>query len=148
MRVNHTAIIKIIMIMLLLAAGCTTATLVTSSTIRKEMSAIKQDITLNRSSIESLKNKRVGGTGFYYIVDIDGKVVFHPQAALIGTSFKNHWFIDKIINERSGCLTYQLGNRTHVVYFEQLNDFEILCLSIVSNDIKQAVTECRQAEIK
>ena len=148
MRIKYKAFIEHIMIVLLFVVSCTTATLVTSSTIRKEMSAIKQDITINRSSIEILKNKRVGSTGFYYIVDIDGKVVFHPQAALIGTSFKNHWFIDKIINERSGCLTYQLGNRTHVVYFEQLNDIEILCLSIVSNDIRQAVTECRQAEIK
>jgi len=148
MRNNHIAIVGNVMIMLLLACGCTTATLVTTSTIRKDMAAIKKDIDINRSSMEGLKNKRVGSTGFYYIVDIEGKVVFHPQTALIGTSFKNHWFINTIINERSGCLTYRLGNRTHVVYFEQLNESEILCLSIVSNDIREPTTECRQAEIK
>ena len=147
MRVHRTAVIKIIVIMLM-ATGCTTATMVTSSTIRKEMAVIKQDINANRGSMERLKTKRVGSTGFYYIVDVDGKVVFHPQAALIGTSFKNHWFINKIIDEKSGCLSYQLGNRTHVVYFEQLNETEILCLSIVSNDIQQAAMDCRQAEIK
>jgi hypothetical protein len=35
-----------------------------------------------------------------------------------------------------------------VVYFEPLNDSDILCLSIVSDEIRQSVTECRQAEIK
>ncbi len=148
MRTYHAAFIIALMIMLLPAAGCTTATLVTSSTIRKEMAALKKDIDSNRASMESLKNKRVGSTGFYYIVNNDGKVVFHPQAALIGTSFKDHWFINKIIEERTGCLSYQLGNRTHVVYFEQLNDSEILCLSILSGDIKPNAAECHQAEIK
>lgn len=148
MQKRYPAIIIHILILLFFTAGCTTATLVNSSTIRKEMAAIIKDINRSRNSIESLKNKRVGSTGFYYIVDVDSRVVFHPQAALIGTSFKNHWFINTIIEERSGCLTYQLGNRTHVVYFDQLNDSEILCLSIVSNDIRGAATECRQAEIK
>jgi hypothetical protein len=141
-------VINNIMIVLFLVTGCTTATMVTTSTIRKEMAAIKQDIETSRGSMERLKDKRVGSTGFYYIVDTEGRVVFHPQTALIGTNFKNHWFINKIIEERSGCLTYQLGNRTHVVYFEQLNDAEILCLSIVNNEIQQAGTECRQADIK
>jgi hypothetical protein len=148
MRINSTAVFTGIMIILPLAIGCTTATLVTSSTIRKDMVTIKQDINVNRSAMNSLKNKRVGDTGFYYVVDIEGNVVFHPQMALIGSSFKNHWFINKIITERSGCLTYPLGNRTHVVYFEQLNDSEILCLSIISDDIRQTTTDCRQAELK
>jgi len=148
MRINSTAIFKGVMIIFPLAISCTTAAPVTSSTIRKDMAAIKRDINVNRSDINSLKNKRVGNTGFYYVVDIEGNVVFHPQTALIGTSFKNHWFINKIITERSGCLTYPLGNRTHVVFFEQLNDSEILCLSIVSDDIRQTSLECRQAELK
>src|SRR4030042_5811849 len=144
MRINVTAIFKCTMIVLPLAVSCATTMLITSSTIRKDMAAIKRDINGNRSAMNGLKNKRVGSTGFYYIVDIEGNVVFHPRTALIGTSFKNHWFIDKIITDRSGCLTYQLGNRTHVVYFEPLNDSDILCLSIVSDEIRQSVTECRQ----
>jgi Cache 3/Cache 2 fusion domain len=131
-----------------LAISCTTTMVVTPSSIRNDMAAIKRDINSNRSAMNGLKNKRVGSTGFYYIVDNDGKVVFHPREALIGTSFKNHWFIDKIINDRSGCLTYQLGNRTHVVYFEQLDDSDILCLSIVSDDIRQGIPDCQQVEIK
>jgi hypothetical protein len=148
MRIISTAIFISIIFIFPLSIGCTTAAMVTSSSIRKDIMAIKQDINANRSAMNGLKNKRVSNTGFYYVVDIEGFVVFHPQAALIGSNFKKHWFIDKIITERSGCLTYQLGNRTHVIYFEQLNDSEILCLSIVSDDILQTAAECRQAEPK
>ena len=97
--------------------------------------------------MNSLRDRRVGKTGFYYVLDSDGRVVFHPRPALIGTSFSKTWFINQLLTEKSGCLTYTLGNRTHYLFFLPLNDSEILCLSIVSEDFPQPV-ECEAARVK
>jgi hypothetical protein len=129
--------------MVSLLNGCVTAVPVTVDRIRSEMAEIKKNIAENRGSIEKLKDKRVGTTGYYYIVDTDGSVVFHPQSALIGSSFKNNRFISKIIEEKTGCLANQLGNRVHMVFYDQLNDSEILCLSILSDDLHAPPADCR-----
>ncbi len=128
--------------------GCATSGPVTAERIRAGMASIRQDIAGNRNAINALKNKRVGKTGFYYVVDSDGRVVFHPQAALIGSRFEGDWFINQLLSEKTGCLAYQLGNRKHLVFYEQLNDSEILCLSIISDDVPQVPAGCRQAEVR
>ena len=133
---------------LALVSGCATAVIITGDSINAQMASIKNEINLNRESINKLKNTRVGATGFFYVIDTDGSVVFHPQSAIIGSSFKNHWFINKILEEKTGCLTYQLGNRTHVIFFDQLNDSEMLCLSIVSDDLQSLPAHCRQKDVK
>ncbi len=127
-----------------LAGACATVSAVSADRIRSEMASIKEDITDNREHIVKLKDKRIGATGYFYIIDTDGSVVFHPQSALIGSSFKNNKFINRIIDEKNGCLANQLGNRIHMVFFEQLNDSEILCLSILSEDLRSPLpSECR-----
>jgi len=123
--------------------GCATAVPVSVDRIRSEMAEIKKNIAENRGNIEKLKDKRIGTTGYYYIVDTDGIIVFHPQSALIGSSFKNNRFINKIIDEKTGCLVNQLGNRIHIVFYDQLNDSEILCLSILSDDLRALPADCR-----
>lgn len=144
---------KLVLYVLLLApffvlSGCATTGPVAAVKIRSAMASIRQEIAANRNAIDRLKNKRVGKTGFYYVVDFEGRVVFHPQAALIGSSFGGQWFVNQLLSEKAGCLTYQLGNRKHFVFYEPLNDSEILCLSIIADDIAQIPAECRQAEIK
>ena len=98
--------------------------------------------------VERLKNRRLGKSGFYYIVDFEGTVVFHPQSALIGTSFKDHWFIEKLTGEKTGCMMYRLGNRTHVIYFDQISDSEILCFSILADDLRQPPLDCQMLELQ
>lgn len=144
---NH-AFDVILIFHFLFVLGCATAGPVTAGRIRTDMASIRQDVAVNRNAITLLRNKRVGKTGFYYVVDSDGRVVFHPQAALIGSSFRDHWVINQLLSEKTGCLTYQLGNRKHLVFYEPLNESEILCLSIISDDIVQLPADCRQAEIK
>jgi hypothetical protein len=145
MRFYSRSLFMIIAGAMILATGCATTGPVTAARIRAEMSSIKNDIAANRSSMNMLKDRRVGKTGFYYIMDAEGTVVFHPRPALIGNSFRDHWFVKQILTEKAGCLTYQLGNRTHVIFYEQLNDEETLCLSIVSDDFSQLPVDCRPA---
>ncbi len=127
-----------------LLGGCATVGPVAADRIRSEMNAIRENVAENRGYIEKLKDKRLGKTGYFYIIDNSGSVVFHPQSALIGSTFKNNKFINKILDEKNGCLATQLGDRMHMVFFEPLNDFEILCLSILSDDVRSPLpAECR-----
>ncbi|OHD71364.1 MAG: hypothetical protein A2W19_10185 [Spirochaetes bacterium RBG_16_49_21] len=138
----------ICMLLALIVTGCATSRLITVDGIKTETASIKNDITRDRANINKLKNIRVGATGFYYVVDTDGMVVFHPQSSLIGVSFKNHWFINRVIAEKSGCLTYRLGLRTYLILYEPLNDSEILCLSILTEDVRSLPPECGQSGVK
>ena len=128
--------------------GCASIGPVTSSRIREDIASIKKDVAAGKNVFERLKNKRIGKTGFYYIINFEGIVVFHPQSALIGTSFKDHWFIDKLTTDRTGCIMYRLGNRTHVVYFEQITDSEIICFSILADDLRQPPLNCQMLELQ
>jgi hypothetical protein len=128
--------------------GCSSMGPVTSNRIREDIASIKKDIAAGKNITEQLKNKRIGKTGFYYIVDFEGTVVFHPQSALIGSSFKDHWFINKLTTDRNGCMMYRLGNRTHVIFFEQVSDSEILCFSILADDLSTPPLDCQQLEVQ
>ncbi|HPL15052.1 MAG TPA: Cache 3/Cache 2 fusion domain-containing protein [Spirochaetota bacterium] len=127
--------------------GCATKRPVTSDRIKAEMAAIIRNIATDRTVMNSLREKRVGKTGFYYVLGADARVVFHPRQALIGTSFSKTWFVSQLLTRKTGCLTYTLGNRTHFLFFSPINDSEILCLSIVSEDIPQPV-ECEAAWVR
>lgn len=126
--------------------GCSSIGPVTSNRIRANIAAIKKDIAAGKNITEQLKNKRIGKTGFYYIVDFEGTVVFHPQSALIGSSFKDDWFINRLTTDRNGCMMYRLGNRTHVVFFEQVSDSDILCFSILADDLSSPPLDCKLLE--
>jgi hypothetical protein len=128
--------------------GCSSIGPVTSSRISGDIASIKKDIAAGKNVTDQLRKKRVGKTGFYYIIDFEGTVVFHPQSALIGTSFKDHWFTNKLIADRNGCLMYRLGNRTHVVFFEQVGESEILCFSILADDLSKPPLECQLLELQ
>jgi hypothetical protein len=142
------ACVGICTLVVLLAFGCASVGPVSSDRIRAEIASIKKDIAAGKNIVEQLKNKRLGQSGFYYIVDFNGIVVFHPQSALIGSSFKDHWFINKLTSDRSGCMMYRLGNRTHVIYFEQVSDSDILCFSILADDLSKPPLDCQQVEIQ
>lgn len=146
-NVRH-ACIGLIAAILVHLIGCASTGPVTSSRIRDDIASIKKDFSAGKNIVERLKKKRVGKSGFYYIVDFEGSVVFHPQSALIGTSFKDHWFIEKLTTDRSGCMMYRLGNRTHVIYFDQISDSEILCFSILADDMRQPPLDCQQLELQ
>lgn len=128
-----------------LPGACATTGPVTADRVRADMASIIRDIDENRGAVDRLKDRRIGKTGFYYIVDTEGRVLAHPQQALVGSSFRDHWFINTIIERGSGCITYRLGNRTHLVFFDRINDWEILCFSILAQDMPNH-GDCPQAE--
>ncbi|MBP7737256.1 MAG: Cache 3/Cache 2 fusion domain-containing protein [Spirochaetes bacterium] len=142
-----TFAVNLLVILMALSLGCAASRVITSEGIRNEMAAISREIDSNRSAMNALRERRVGKTGFYYVLDSDGRVVFHPRLVLIGSSFSKVWFVNQLLEEKSGCFTYVLGNRKHYLFYTPINDFEILCLSIISDDIPPGV-DCKAAQVK
>ena len=116
------------------------------SKVNLEISKVKSAISRSRDNIILLKDKRVGNSGFYYIINNDGVVIFHPQSVLIGRSFKKFWFIDAILKEKSGCLKYYVGEKEQTIYYRDINEYEILCFSIMSEEVDDSTSECKTAD--
>ncbi|MBN2159232.1 MAG: Cache 3/Cache 2 fusion domain-containing protein [Spirochaetes bacterium] len=143
MRLSYRSLFALALV---LPCGCATTGPVTADRIRADMASVVKSIRANRGTIDRLNDRRVGKTGFYYIVDTNGRVVAHPQKALIGSSFRDHWFVNTIIDRGTGCISYRLGSRTHLVFFNRLDDWEILCFSILADDLTQPA-DCPQVEM-
>jgi len=116
--------------------------------------AVREDITLtmnslNRSAltIRNLNRKRVGKSGYYYIVDAAGTIVSHPQSAMAGFRLGENPFIQYIVRHKSGCVVQTIEGRTRIILFRTLRNDAILCLTIpageVSPDMLQSCEEFR-----
>ena len=129
-----------------LAVSCASTKLISVPMVRSELAAIRDGIDRDPSSITRLAVRRVGATGFYYVLDGNGTVVSHPQSALVGTNFRQHWLFALLEREKNGCVTYQLGRRIHAVFFERLEDGGAVCLSILVNELSPPPADCIQPE--
>jgi len=129
-----------------LIASCASTQRLSVPMIRSELAAIRDEIERNPSLAARLASRRVGTTGFYYVLDGNGTVVSHPQSALVGTNFRRHWLFALLERERSGCITYQLGKRIHAVFFERLEDGGAVCLSILVDELSPPPADCVQPE--
>ena len=135
-----------VVVAIMTLARCASTGPVTAGHIRKQLDAIRKSIERDRGSLRILDRRRVGRSGFFYVVDTGGRVVYHPQAALIGSSFRDHWFINRIVAEGTGCIAYRLGIRTHLVFFAALNEGEVLCCSILAEEVAPVPAECRAVD--
>jgi hypothetical protein len=125
--------------------GCATTGPVSGYAIKMEIAKVKKKIESDRSFILKLKDKRISRGGFFFIMDNEGRLVYHPQSLLVGRSFKDDWLISIIIKEKSGCLRYTSGNQELYIFYDRLNAGEIICLSIASTDLSSPEPGCTEA---
>ncbi len=81
-------------------------------------------------------------SGIYYVIDNNGTVIRHPKAFLIGGSFGSNRFVQKILEKKSGCLSYGLGGNEITVFFLPLDGSLTLCFSIPSGELRGGEAEC------
>ncbi len=136
------SMIAILSCTVILLAGCAGMQRYSTSRLTSNLARVKSRIELDRKYMFRLKDRRIGRSGFYYILDRNGTIVFHPQSFLIGNSFKRYWFVEKILQRRRGCLRYSLGKKGHVVFFEPLGEDEILCLAILAEEVSGRTDHC------
>ncbi|GEM_PF-1247010 len=125
----------------IMLCSCASST-VTERNIRMELSRAKRMIQTDRDKMVKLKDKKVNKRGFFYVIDNSGLVVYHPQELLIGRNFNNYWFIQAILKNRSGCLSYLVGTQEHYIFFDNINRSQILCYSVSAADMEGPLDKC------
>jgi len=135
-----------LLIVLAIIPSCAGSSVVDTPAIYKNYDSVIASLKKDRRNYYELRTKRVGVSGYYYIIDRDGLVVFHPRTVLIGADLKGYWFISQVLESGSGCFHYKLGNINHLVFFRPINVNETLCLSIPSAEVADFTGNCRFIE--
>jgi len=97
--------------------------------------AAKQNLNENFRAVDKLNKS---GRGYYYILNKNGIIVYHPEKGLIGSNFSRFGFVRKILQERKGCIRSEAGAVSRVVIFREKAGDEILCYTIPENEITGA----------
>jgi hypothetical protein len=138
---------KKIVILLLVSfffTACSSSMKVTKKNIDDDMISAMNMISSNKINYLRLGEKQIGKTGFYYIINSEGRVVFHPQLILIGKSFKGLWFIDPVLNGNSGCVNYSVSGNRNYLFYRKINNDDILCFSIMEEEITEYIQGCEE----
>ena len=131
--------------LLALWGGCASPAIVDSEKIIGDMQSARRSLSMDKGYMGTLAERKAGKTGFYYIINRDGLVVYHPVTVLMGSNFKRYSFLDGVLKARSGCFQYTFGDIRYLLFFESLNENDILCLAIPKDEVAGADRFCRTA---
>ena len=126
-----------ILILFMGSPSCSGRQVISSDSIYNKMKDIRLRINRDRSYLKKLPEQKIGRSGYFYIINTEGKIVSHPQKYLIDKNFGNNPFVRQIIEKKSGCYRYKTENFTQLIFYEMLNEHEILCLSIMAGDLSE-----------
>ncbi len=102
--------------------------------LRAAMREHPRDEAARRTEIEHVQQElltyKVGVTGYYYALDLEGNVIFHPDAAIVGTDQSGKEPVDTQVVRRTGYLEYMWKNtyedapRRKALYMEYLPELD------------------------
>lgn len=127
---------------------CGSADLISGGVLERDMSSVASKLDKDINYAYELRTHRIGKSGFYYILSSDGIIVFHPQAVLIGSNMSSRSFVRDILERKNGCLSYGVEDKRLVIFFRLIRDENILCLSILENDIKDMHEGCTRLSLE
>ena len=134
--------ITILFIAAIMFSSCSSSIKITKKIIDDDMQNAMNIISGNKINYLRLGEKQMGKTGFYYIINSEGKVVFHPQLILVGKSFKGLWFIDPVLKGNEGCVNYNVTGNKNYLFYKKINNDEILCFTIMEEEITEYIQGC------
>jgi hypothetical protein len=127
-------------------AHCSTESIIRRERIDSAFTMILRDVRRHSDYPLVLKERRIGLTGYFYLIDSNGRILYHPEEALIGLSFRDNPFIRKLLEKRSGCFEQLIEGQNRVILFRSVDAHRILCLSILSSEVDIAALNCEQFE--
>jgi hypothetical protein len=133
----------VFVIFMILPYGCSSPGILDSEKIFRELKSARVDLGIDKKNIDAINSRKAGKTGFYYIINRDGMVVYHPVTMLIGSNFKKYKFLEDVLKSRSGCFQYTFGENIHLIFFDSLNENDILCLSIPGDEVQGTEKFCK-----
>lgn len=134
-----------LIIMSMLYLHCASWT-ISAQNITRELQASAESIKKDRSLVYTLDQKKIGATGYFYIMRNDGVILYHPKKALINFSFSEYAFAKKILKEKNGCLTSTADRITRYIFYCEIDKNEILCLTIDSNEVDETSLDCSSTD--
>jgi len=127
-----------------LLGSCAGAGVVSIESIQKKLDLFSSEIQKDRNTILTIKKRRVSQTGFYYIINSEGKVVFHPRPLLVGADFSRFYFVAEMLKKREGCYSVNRGSSDQLMIFKPISSDEILCLSIPAHEVASQNLACER----
>lgn len=127
-------------------AHCSTESIVRQERIDSAFTMLLRDVRRHSDYPLVLKERRIGRTGYFYLIDSAGRILYHPEEALIGLSFRDNPFVMKLLEKRSGCFEQLIEGRNRVIVFRSVDAHRILCLSILSSEVDLVVLNCERFE--
>jgi hypothetical protein len=115
---------------------------ITEQNVRKELQSAAESINRDKKSIYKLDSKTVGKNGYFYLINNRGIISHHPKKGLINSDFSRFPFIQKILKERNGCLSFNADGTSRYLFFNEMESGEILCLTIDMNEFYEPVYGC------
>ncbi|MCU0848536.1 MAG: hypothetical protein MUD12_11675 [Spirochaetes bacterium] len=119
--------------------GCSGALLLNHAGIQERMKAEAEAVSAGGRYPVSVDG---GKNGFFFALDSECRILFHPNPVLIGSKFDKSDFVREIISRRSGCLSYGFMGKKHLIFFEPVNDDDILCFSIPASSVSGTDGAC------
>lgn len=116
------------------------------SDINRELRAVAESIKNNRSLVYTLDQKKVGTSGYFYIMRSDGRISYHPKKGLINFSFSDYAFAKRILSERNGCVVSTADRITRYIFYCEIDKNEILCLTMDCSEVDGNLPECVSVE--
>ena len=135
---------EILIIIAVLSSGIfsCSAMQITEDNVRKELQQTAESIKKDKKSIYKLDSRTVGQKGYFYMIKKDGRISHHPKKGLINSDFSRFPFIQKILKERNGCLSFNADGTRRYIFFNEAGGDEILCLTIDVNEFNDPVYKC------
>jgi len=153
-KVSRSRKIKHLAAAALFFAGCVSSSVIKGSSLAGEIEKEAAALNKNMERVYELKSKRVASSGFYYVINREGRVVFHPQTILIGADMSNMNFVTAALQQGNGCIEYTLDTvdmvdrKVFILFFRLIKNDSILCLSIPKEEVSGSYGECVDFEIK
>ena len=129
-------------------ASCTSSSVVKGTSLAGSIEKEAASLNKNMKHVYQLKSKRVAVSGFYYIISRNGRVVFHPQAVLIGADMSNMSFVAAVLQQGNGCIEYTVDGKVFIIFSRLISNDNILCLSIPKEEVIGSYGECVDFEVK
>ncbi len=111
-------------------------------TIATEIDGMIQVLQRNLSPESRFSENKIGKTGYFYLIDAEGTVLFHPQSALTGMSFSDNPLIKRIMEKKSGCIIQFFEGMNKTVFFKPAGNNSIICFTISTAEISGPVGDC------
>lgn len=115
---------------------------ITEDNVRNELRWLADSIKNDKNSIYKLDDRTVGNRGYFYILRNNGTISYHPKKALINFDLSRYPFVQKILKNRNGCMSFNADGTQRYVFFNEIDSEEILCLAIDSIEFSDTVYKC------